>query len=600
MRLRTLFCAAFMCPLALVAGQGQSKPAATAAASDIPHLRKQGTATQLIVDGKPFLALSGELANSTATSLEYMKMVWPVLVKAKVNTVLAGVTWNQIEPQEGKFDFSVLDGVIQGARAHNMRLMLLWFASWKNGLSSYPPDWLKRDFERFPRALMIGNKTPWPVLGGTRTEITGSSYIELLSAFSDANRDADARAFAALLRHIKAVDGQQHTIIMIQVENEVGMQGDTRDRSELANKAFAGAVPKELMDYLQQHKDALNPDLRKVWEAAGSKTSGTWEEVFGKNLATDEIFMAWSYARYMGRVAQAGKAEYPIPMNVNAALPRTSSIADVAARKQESGTPARSFAIGGPMADMIDVWRAGAPAIDILSPDIYGDGQFVAWCAKYSQSGNPLFIPETRGNMEAKAMYVFGRHDAVGLSLMGVERPTATDPEMVRGFELIAQLAPLISKHQGNGTMTAVMLAPDDPPRKIQLGNYTLEVARMGARPAAPPAGQAPAAGPGRGQAPAAGQSYAGAIFIAVGPDEYYAAGTEVSVAFTPNTPGPEHAGIGTVEEGTFVNGRWVPSRQLAGDETGEGQNLSLRSHPVDRIPDSYVGIQRFTLYRYR
>ena len=600
MKLRALFCAALACPLALVAGQGQSKPVPAAVAgqgqskpaSDIPHLRKQGTATQLIVDGKPFLALSGELANSTATSLDYMKMAWPVLVKAKINTVLAGVTWNQIEPQEGKFDFSVLDGVIQGARAHNMRLMLLWFGSWKNGLSSYPPDWLKKNFDRFPRALMIGNKTPWPVLGGTRTEITGSSYIELLSAFSDANRDADAHAFAAMMRHIKAVDGQQHTIIMIQVENEVGMQGDTRDRSELADKAFAGPVPTELLDYLQKHKETLNPDFRKVWEAAGSKTSGTWEEVFGKSAATDEIFMAWSYARYIGRVAAAGKAEYPIPMNVNAALPRTASIAEVAARQPSPGTPQRSFAIGGPMWDMIDVWRAGAPAIDILSPDIYGDGQFVAWCAKYTQSGNPLFIPETRGNMESKAMYVFGRHEAVGLSLMGVERPTAGDPDMVRGFELIAQLAPLISKHQGDGTMTSVLLAADDPPKKIQLGNYTLEVARMGgARRAAPPAaGQAPAPAPG----------FEAAIFISTGPDEYYAAGTNVSVSFTPSTPGPEHAGIGTVEEGVFVNGRWIPSRQLAGDETGEGQNLSLRSHPADRIPDSYVGIQRFTLYRYR
>ena len=592
MKLRLLFCAILMCPLALVAGQAPSQPVPAKAATEIPHLRKQGTATQLIVDGKPFLALSGELANSTATSLDYMNLAWPRLVAAKVNTVLAGVTWNQIEPQEGKFDFRVLDGVIQGARAHNMRLMLLWFGSWKNGLSSYPPDWLKRDSDRFPRAMMIGDKTPWPVLGGTRTEVTGNSYIELLSAFSDANRDADVRAFAAMMRHIKAVDGQQHTIIMIQVENEVGMQGDTRDRSELANKAFAGPVPKELIDYLQKYKNTLNPDFRKVWETAGAKTSGTWEEVFGKSAATDEIFMAWSYARYIGRVAAAGKAEYPIPMNVNAALPRTASIAEVAARQQSPATPPRSFAIGGPMWDMIDVWRAGAPAIDILSPDIYGDGQFVAWCAKYTQSGNPLFIPETRGNMEAKAMYAFGRHDAVGLSLMGVERPTAGDPDMVRGFQLIAQLAPLISKHQGDGTMTAVVFAADDPPKKIQLGNYTLEVARMGRRAAAPAAGQTPA--------PAPAPSFEAAIFISTGPDEYYAAGTNVSVSFTPNTPGPEHAGIGTVEEGVFVNGRWVPNRQLAGDETGEGQNLSLRSHPADRLPDSYVGIQRFTLYRYR
>ena len=179
----------------------------------------------------------------------------------------------------------------------------MWFASWKNSLSSYPPDWVKRDFERFPRAQTKAGRT-----------------VELLTPLSDANRDADARAFAALMRHVKEVDGQEHTVIMVQVENEVGMQGDSRDFSPLANKAFAGPVPKELMDYLQQHKDTLIPEFRQVWEAAGLKTSGTWEEVFGKSAVTDEIFMAWNYARYIGRVVEAGKAEYPIPMFVNAAL----------------------------------------------------------------------------------------------------------------------------------------------------------------------------------------------------------------------------------------------------------------------------------------
>ena len=240
MKFRTLFFAVLVCPLALVAGQAPTKPAPAAASSDIPHLRKQGTATQLIVDGKPFLALSGELSNSTATSVEYMKLVWPRLVASKINTVLAGVSWNQIEPQEGKFDFSVLDGVIQGARIHHMRLMLLWFGSWKNGLSSYAPDWVKKADERFPRAQVAGDKS-----------------IELLTPFSDVNRDADIRVFTAMMRHIKAVDGQQHTVITIQVENEVGMNGDTRDRSPVADKAYAGPVPRELMDYLQQHKDTL-------------------------------------------------------------------------------------------------------------------------------------------------------------------------------------------------------------------------------------------------------------------------------------------------------------------------------------------------------
>ena len=244
MKFRLCFCAALVCPLRPRAA-GQANPLSAAADPDIPHLRKQGTATQLIVDGKPFLVLAGELSNSTATSLDYMKRVWPKLVaQTKLNTVLAGVSWNQIEPQEGKFDFSVLDGVIQGARKHNLRLVLLWFGSWKNSLSSYAPDWVKKDFERFPRAQFEGGKS-----------------IEELSTFSEANRDADARAFAALMRHVKEVDGRQHTVIMIQVENEVGMHTVSRDHSPAATQALAGQVPKELMDYLQQHKDDPDPGV---------------------------------------------------------------------------------------------------------------------------------------------------------------------------------------------------------------------------------------------------------------------------------------------------------------------------------------------------
>ena len=525
---------------------------ALASAADIPHLQKQGTATQLIVDGKPFLALAGELHNSSATSLEYMKPVWPRLAEAKLNTVLAGVSWNQIEPQEGKFDFSVLDGVIQGARSQNLHLVLLWFGSWKNALSSYPPDWVKKDFKRFPRIQVQTGKT-----------------IELLSTLSDANRDAAAHACAALMRHVKEVDGQQHTVLMIQVENEMNVIGDHRDRSPVANKAFAGPVPKELMDYLQAHKDSLIPEFRQVWEAAGFKTSGTWEEVFGKGLATDEAFMAWNYARYVGRVAEAGKAEYPIPMYVNAAVMGFARV----------GPPANAHG-GGPLCQLMDVWRAGGPQIDILSPDIYGnDDFFVSTTAAYARSGNPLFIPESNGGREGatRALYAFGRHNAIGFSPFGIDGSRAPDTDLISGYDLINQLAPLILAHQGTGTISAVLLGQNNPSQKIQVGNYTLEAASL--RPRAMPGAPAP---------PATVPSTA-AIFIAVGPDEYFVAGSGMTVSFSPNTPGPPLAGLGTVEEGSFVNGFWVPGRQLAGDETGQGDYLSLRN----------LGIQHVTLYRY-
>jgi hypothetical protein len=553
MKLQTFFYSILASALAFVAGQAKGASSSDSA-SDVPHLRKQGTAAQLIVDGKPFLVLSGELGNNSGTSLEYMKSVWPKLVEARINTVMTGVSWAQIEPEEGKFDFRIVDGLIQEARSHNLRFVPLWFASWKNSLSSYPPVWVKKDFERFPRAQTSGGRS-----------------IELLSPFSDANRDADARAFAALMRHIKEVDSQQHTVIMVQLENEVGMHGDSRDRSPAANAAFAGPVPKELMDYLQQHKDTLIPDFGKVWATNGFKTSGTWEEVFGQSKVTDGIFMAWQYARYIGRVAEAGKAECPVPMFVNAAL-------------YGIGNGPQPASGGRPWDLVMDVWKAGGPQIDMLSPDSYGDRDFVPFCVRFDQPGNPLFVPENMGGVEgaARVLYILGRHNAIGWTVMGITDPKLPHPDndMIASFNLIIQMAPLISAHQGDGTMSAVLLrSPNDPPQKFQLGNYTME-ASFYSRPkmtGVPPPPQPPP--------PAA------ALFIATGPDEFYVAGVGVKVTFSPNTPGgPPFAGLASVEEGTFVDGHWVPGRSLAGDDSDEGQCLML----------DWKGIQHFTLYRYR
>ena len=575
MKLRTLFCGTLVSCLALTVAQGADAPASP----DIPHLPKQGAATQLIVDGKPYLALAGELNNDDATSLEFMSRIWLKIVGAKINTVLAGVSWNQIERQEGKFDFSVLDGVIRGARANNVRLALLWFASWKNGLSSYPPDWVKKDFDRFPRAR------------------TGAGLnIELLTPLSDANRDADARAFAALMRHVKEVDGREHTVVMIQVENEIGMHGDTRDFSVLADKAFAGPVPKELMDFLQQHKDTLIPEFRQVWEATGFKTSGTWQEVFGKNIACDDIFMAWYFARYIGRVVEAGKAEYPIPMFVNTALVRSFTIAAAAKMVPQSGAPAMSFAAGGPKDDLMDVWHAGAPRLDIISPDAYSN--FKENCARYTRSGNPLFIPEALNAAvgAGQALYAIGRHDAIGFSAMGaVERSNAPDAELIESYNILGQLAPLILAHQGDGTMSAVLLSPDDPPQKIKVGNYILEASFM--KPRVAPLTQA---------TPIPPNTFASAIFIASGPDEYYVAGSGINLTFAPATPGQlPLAGLATVEEGSFVSGRWVPCRLFAGDSTDEGNAIRIPWAPGSWVPEyrqrsSPDAIQRVTLYRYR
>ena len=556
MRLRILCCSIAVCALAVVAGYAQTK-----SAPPIPHLEKRGGVTQLIVDGKPFLMLAGELRNSSSSSLEYMKPIWPKLARMHLNTVLAVVSWESIEAQEGKFDFALVDGLLRGARANSLRLVLLWFGSWKNGISRYTPPWVKANQERFPLVQMKGGKT-----------------LEILSTLSAANRDADARAFAALMRHIRQEDSAQRTVIMVQLENEVGVLGDSRDRSPAANETFAGPAPAELLEYLRKHRDTLLPEFRRVWEAAGSRTSGTWEEVFGKSLAADEIFMAWNYARYINRVAEAGKAEYRLPMFVNAWI----------VQPEDKGPG--DYPSGGPVDHVHDVWRAGAPLIDILAPDIYLPN-FPELVARYSRAANPAFIPESRAGAAgaANAFYAFGQHGAMGYSPFGIEE--REDPEkgpIPKAYAVLAQLAPQILEHQSKGSIAAVWLNKEQPAQKLQLGNYTLNIELRRTRRAP---GLLPEVGSG--------------IFIAAGPDEYIAAGTDVQVTFSPNTPGPPIAGLATVEEGTYVNGRWVAGRVLNGDEVQLRYDLAAaaaenQSGSGLRFGADGPAIQRVRLYRYR
>jgi beta-galactosidase GanA len=528
-----------------------------------PHLRKQGTATQLVVDGKPFLVLAGELGNSSSSSVENMRPFWPKLAGLNLNTVLMPVYWELIEPTEGKFDFTLVDGLIQDARKHKLRLVPLWFASWKNSMSSYAPAWVKTNQRRFPRS-----------------QDRNGNGMEILSPFNKENVDADARAFAALMRHLHEVDGTEHTVIMIQVENEIGMIPDSRDRSAEANTLFTQSVPVELMSYLQQHKEELIPEFRAVWAASGFKSRGTWEEIFGKGAATDEIFMAWYFARYVNRVTDAGKSEYALPMFVNAALIRP-------------GYQPGQYPSAGPLPHLMDIWRAGAPKIDFLSPDIYFQN-FAEWVRKYQRSGNPLFIPEALpGPIDSvNALYAIGQHDAIGFSPFSVESlDEATSDSLRQSYDLLTQLTPLILEHQGKGEMAGLL--PEGPeqrlPQQLRLGDYILNVTfeRQLTQPSGP---QNPGV-----QTAAGSQSstiLSGGLVIVTGPNEFVFAGTGLTVTFEVETPGDPIAGILAADEGQYANGQWIQGRRLNGDQTHQGRHL--------RLAPGRFGIQRIRLYRYR
>jgi beta-galactosidase GanA len=515
--------------------------------SPLPYLRKQGTATQLIVDGKPFLVLAGELGNSTSSSLEYMRPFWPKLAELNLNTVLIPVYWELIEPAEGQFDFSLVDGLIQEARKHKLRLVPLWFASWKNSMSCYAPAWVKKDQNRFPRSQdKLGNG------------------MEILSTFSKENVDADARAFATFMRHLREMDAIDRTVIMVQVENEIGMIPDSRDRSSIADKLFNEPVPAELMTYLQQQKEQLIPEFRAVWATNGLKAKGTWEEVFGKGLATDEIFMAWHFARYVNRVADAGKTEYSLPMFVNAALIRP-------------GHQPGQYPSAGPLPHLIDVWRAGAPKIDFLSPDIYFQN-FAEWARRYHRSGNPLFIPEVMPTpLDAiYALYSIGQHDAIGFSPFSIESMDQdTNEALAQSYDLLRQISSLVLDYQGKNAMAGFL--PEGPeqraPQQVKLGRFVLSVTYDR------PSGQTPSV-------------LSGGLVIATGPDEFLFAGTGLTVTFATDEQDRALVGIVSVDEGKYANGQWMPGRRLNGDQTHQGRHL--------RLPPGKFGIQRIRLYRYR
>ena len=522
------------------------------ARNETPHLARQGTATQLIVDGEPFIMLAGELHNSSASSMAYMEPMWDKLVALNLNTVLATVAWELVEPEEGQFDFSLIDGLLAGARKHDLKLVLLWFGSWKNGESSYIPNWVKQDLHRFPRAQ--GEN--------------GSNKL-ILSPLHEASCQADAKAFAALMRHLRKVDGRKHTVIAVQVENEVGIRPESRDHSAAAEIAFRSEVPGELLTYLKTHRETLLPEVKDLWAATGYREDGTWAEVFGSSPWTDELFMAWHMARYIDKIVRAGKAEYPLPMYANAWLVQND--------EEKPG----DYPSGGPVSRVMDIWRAAAPNIDFLAPDIYLTN-FKAVCAKYVRSGNPLMIPEARRGPEAarNVFWAIAELDAMCFAPFGIESIEIDHP-LVDSYQVLRELMPLVSEYQGTSKMAGLLQeSVEERTTEIVVGDYRLHVLYD------------------RHAKDQTNMAYG--LIINTAPNEYVTAGNWFELTFSPATPGPSRAGILQVWEGHYERGRWIPGRCLNGDETLAHSRIRLPSNPRDEFAGSdKPRILHVTLYRH-
>lgn len=484
-------------------------------------LRQQGTATQLIVDGKPFLILGGELGNSSAACRQDIEQIFPKLQRMGLNTVLVPAYWDLIEPTEGNFDFTLTDVVLQQARKNHLKVIFLWFGAWKNSMSCYAPLWFKENYKKYPRAYTRSGKP-----------------LEIASAFSEAVYQADNRAFSQWMQHLAAIDKEEGTVIMIQIENEIGMLEDARDHSPEAEKAFHAAVPAPLMEYLHKNKKKLHPRMLKKWEDHGFRKQGNWQEVFGEDVYTDEIFMAWHYARYVERMAQTARSIYNVPLYVNAAMN---------SRNRRPG----EYPSAGPLAHLIDVWHCAAPGIDLLAPDLYDDG-FTGWVAQYHLHNNPLFIPEIRltDNNGVRAFYIFGEHDAIGISPFSIEDGSdAAHAPLVQSYAKLKELMPLLTRYQGKGVMKGLLFDEDNKERILTDDDLTITCRHNFTLPWDPRATDGSTWPEG------------GGILLKLAKDEYIVAGSGIVVEFAKSTEKKNADAAKALGEDGFVQ---------AGKDSGE------------------------------
>ena len=526
-----------------------------------------GSKKVLTLDGKPFPLLAGEVHNSDSSSPVYMEHIWEIAGRLGMNALLLPVAWETVEPMEGTFDFSLPQALILQARARNMRIVFLWFGSWKNAECMYAPGWVKQDLKRFPRAQIEKgkNKAGRAVSPGfpVRIPYTTLSYLGLETA------RCDARAFAAFMRFLKAFDGQEQTVVAVQVENETGLLGAAREVSDAADIAFESPVPPAFAAYMKSHTETMVDDVRAAVEQGAG--SGTWREVFGP--AAEEIFSAYHVAGYVETVASAGKAVYDLPLAVNCWL-------------DKGGAPG-TYPTGGPVSRVHEVWDVCAPSISVYCPDIYVP-QFKAVCDEYTRRGNALFIPEsaTHSYCAPRLLYTIGHYHAACYSPFGfddigkpftavqgflfgmdVSDPALKTPQNQEEYQAVGQLLlnmlPLISEAYGTDRLQALSAETDSvSPGQgsnpllsrqpcMDFEGFRLTVSFQG--PTNPRADGA-------------------CLCLAVSSTECYVLGNACGLSFESLVHDQPNLDFLQVEEGVFDNGKWIPGRRLNGDETAHLQ----------------------------
>ncbi len=520
--------------------------------TNVPVLECSGGHARLMVDGEPFLCLGGELHNSSSSDAAFMAPIWESLGRSGISSVVASVGWDQIEPVEGRFDFTVVDELLQGARSAGVRLVLIWFGAFKNALSTYAPTWVRADRVRFPRADR--GTAPY----SAPFTYDGSMPRPALSVFAADLRESDLRAYSSLMEYLAEIDAQ-HTVIVMQIENEVGLLGAGRDYSPPAVEAWNSPIPTELLEAIERDVVGFHEDILELF-AGASEATMSWEQRFGAgNPVADEVFMAWGFARYLGALADAGKKIKPLPAYANAWL-----------GPQPGQDLPGQYPSGGPTARMGGVWRAGAPALDFIAPDIYVSDSAPVM-AEYASARNPLFIPEARVRT-GDAFLAVGSFNAIGYHAFGID-DVRHDSQLLGAMRQLLGFTPEIVAAQRDGRIIGFALDADVDSVTATLQHLTVVVrnapklfARMlldvGVELPSPPPLPSETNSSSHGEQP--GDARAFGILIALGPLEFIAIGQNAMIDFACDGTELE---VDSVRELRLHNGAWIDGRILNGDE---------------------------------
>ena len=403
--------------------------------------------------GSPRILVGGQVYNSSSSSRDSISRSFAQARRINSNTVLAPVSWALTEPLEGEFDFGLVNHMLDEARRLGLRLVLLWFGAFKNAASTYSPRWVRADRERFPRAVVNAH-------GIQAFSYEGATPKPVLSVFGAALREADARAFEALLSHLSDVDSES-TVAMIQVENESGLLGDSRDRSPEADAAWSANVPQKLLDFLPTAPGDTSL-ARRIWDERGSKITGSWSEVFGEDDRADEVFMAWGFASYVEHLAARGQAIRNVPMYANAWL-----------GPQPGQDRPGQWPSGGPASRVLEVWQVAAPSLALLGPDVYVDDTEAA-LRTYASASQPLFVPESKLNA-AELVRAIGRFGAIGWSAFGIDGANP-DGQVAAVLGFVAGLEDDILRARQNDAVTSVVIEPDTELSEVRIGRLEITV----------------------------------------------------------------------------------------------------------------------------